>query len=246
MVAGYISDYKLTYDEDIIGEMDEKQKHLTVNDFKNNKGYVDDGGFIYIFREKPDKNEIIPWFTVVVSESGKPCLKFSQKRTPETRNGFRIEHVVDLSVKKIVDSTDPEEILYDEDLKNTLLAAGSQFVPEIKDIDDFLKKLVKTVILNKGCDLHNYRKSFGNNYQLSNYIQALDGTTKTGPLVFSNWMELLGCDFEITIHNNGTDTRYPLPYDIHYDSKKNEIHVMDGKEDENGKKKMPKSAKQFN
>ena len=244
MVAGYLSDYKLTYLEDSEG--------LTVKDLEENKGYVDDSGAVHIFRENPGKLEKVPWFTVVMNSDGKPVYKYNPKRTPEMEKAFRLENVRDWSVVKIMEETDPNMKLFDEDTRNALLSTGSQFVPVIKDFDDFLKKLIKTTLIQKDCDIHEYRGQFANGYQLSNLIQALNGTTKTGPLVFASVMDVLGCEFEIIVRDNKKDRRHPLDKEIHYDSRRNTISICESKEkggsnnNANVETKMPRSAKQFN
>lgn len=248
MVAGWLSDYKLTYDEDILGELSAGKKTLTVNDFKENRGYVDEDGNIYIFREHPKQNELIPWFTIEMNPDGKPKLVFNQRRSEETRKMFRIERVGDLSAKAIVDKTTEGEVEYDPEVLNDIMRATSTFIPEIKDTDDFLKKLIKTAILEKNVNIHKYKKRMEKTYTLSNLIQALSNSTKISPFVFETWMEILGCDFEIRLIDNGDDRQDPMPHAIKYKSITGEI-IIEG-EGESGDDKeevhMSRSARQFN
>lgn len=247
MVAGWLSDYKLTYDEDILGELGRDKKTLTVNDFKENRGYVDEEGNIYIFREHPNPNELIPWFTIEVDTNGKPKLVFNQRRSEETRKMFRIERVGNLTVKSIIDKTTEGEVEYDAEVLNDIMRATSTFIPEIKDGDDFLKKIIKTSILEKNVNVHKYKKCMEKSYQLSNLIQALSNKTKISPFVFETWMEILGCDFEIKVMDNGSDRQDPLPYTVRYKSMTGEI-IVDREGEENAKEKVhvSRSARQFN
>ena len=129
MVAGWLSDYKLTYDTDIVAEVtDSEKKQLTVNDFEENRGYVDDDGYVYIFREHPKNNELIPWFTVIMGDDGNPELKFNVRRSEETRKAFRIERVGDLSIKKIIEDTTPGEIQYDPEIPRYMHPCVHDFV----------------------------------------------------------------------------------------------------------------------
>lgn len=245
MVAGYLDDYKLTYDADILGELEAGEKTLTVADFEENRGYVDESGYVHIFREHPSDSELIPWFTVIMGDDGKPKLKFNKRRSEETRAAFRIERVGDLSIKNIIDTTTDGEVEYDPEVLNDIMRATSTFIPDIKDNDDFLKKLIKTIIIEKGVNVHKYKKKMQHSYELSNMLQGLSGTTKISPFVFAMWMELLGCDFEIKIVDNRTDSQDPLKDPVVYKSKTNEIRIM-GKEQHDENISMPRSARQYN
>lgn len=248
MVAGWLSDYKLTYDEDILGELSADKKTLTVNDFKENRGYVDEDGNIYIFRDKPNPNELIPWFTIEMNADGKPKLVFNKRRSEETRKMFRIERVGNLSVKAIIDSTTDGEVEYDPEVLNDIMRATSTFIPEIKDRDDFLKKLIKTAILEKNVNVHKYKKRMEKSYQLSNLIQGLSNGTKTSPFVFETWMEILGCEFEIHLKDSGDDKQDPMPREVVYKSSTGEIIVKGEGDivDDYKKVHMSRSARQFN
>lgn len=248
MVAGWLSDYKLTYDDDILGELSADKKTLTVNDFKENCGYVDEDGNIYIFREHPNPNELIPWFTIEMNADGKPKLVFNQRRSEETRKMFRIERVGNLDIKAIIDKTTDGEVEYDPEVLNDIMRATSTFIPEIKDSDDFLKKLIKTAILEKDVNVHKYKKRMEKTYQLSNLIQALSNSTKTSPFVFETWMEILGCEFEIRLKDSGEDKQDPMHHDIVYESVTGEIIVKGEGETDSDKEKvhMSRSARQFN
>lgn len=250
MVAGWLSDYKLTYD-DTTGKLDENGNQiLTVNDFKENRGYVDEDGYIYIFREYPNQNELIPWFTVVMKDDGTPKLEFNKRRSEETKKAFRIEMIGNLSVKNIIDTTTEGEVEYDPEVLNDMARATSTFIPEIKDTDDFLKKLIKTAILEKNVNVHKYKKQVLKTYILSNLIQILSNTTRTSPFAFEQWMEILSCDFEIIVHDNGTDKQDPLPHDVIYKSSTGEVIIKEGnsgKEEKSNEKEtcMARSARQY-
>lgn len=239
MVAGWLSDYKLTYDKTEDGI-------LTVNDFKENKGYVDEEGYVHIFREIPNSHETIPWFTIVMDDDGKPTLSFNRRRTEETCNAFRIERVGNMSLEHMVKDTKEGEVEYDPDVLNDIQRATSTFVPDIKHTDDFLKKLIKTVILEKGVNVHKYKKQMEKTYQLSNLIQGLTNGTKTSPIVFETWMEILNSDFEIHIKDAGVDKQDPLPREVIYKSCTGEISIKGGDEDEETSSHMPRSARQYN
>lgn len=244
MVAGYLSDYLLTY-EDL-----SKEKKLTVNDFKENKGYVDDTGYIHIFRENPNRAEGIPWFTVVMSADGTPKLKFTTYRNPIMKEAFHISRMGDLSLEPMAIKIANSDVNYSKSIVEEFTNAGAIYVPKIQHEDDFLKKLIKTAILVKDVDIHKYRPRFSNAYQLSNLKQALDSKTKVSPYAFIQWMDLMDLDFKVIITDNGKDRDNPLNSPVEYDSKKNQItfaRVLVGgkKVDEKERPKVARSARQF-
>ena len=230
MVAGYIKDYKPLYGEDPDGG-------LTMSDFKENKGYVDDNGFVHIFRENPDPKEIIPWFTVQMSpNTGKPFITFNKRKNQNISSAFRIEHVGDLSISSIIKNTTDGPVQYSADVANDIARATSTFIPEINENDDFLKKLVKQIILEKGVNIHKYKQKLPKSSNLPNLQQALRGSTKMSPRFFITWMELLQCDFTVTIRDSGLDREDPLRKSITFDSEDGRIRYDDGSEVIGGEK----------
>lgn len=242
MVAGYISDYKLTYDEDLIGELG-GEKTKTVADFEENKGYVDDNGQVHIFMQNPKKGEILPWFTVVLNDDGKPLLKYNTYKTEEIVKAFNISRIKDLSIANIAKESENVEELHDKEMIDRLLSATSVYVPKVKDSDDFLKKIVKTVIIEKGVDVHRFGGEMEKSYQLTNLITGLNNDSKMNPWAFLLWMELNRCKFKVTVTDTGSDKQTPLKYPITYDSSTGRIIVEKGGDEEN--EKVARSAKQF-
>lgn len=219
MVAGYISDH---------------EKDM---DFEDRTGYVDDKGKVHIFLVKP-KDSTIPWFTIKNGE-----LKFNND-SDYISSKFTVENVENMSIVKISEESEGIDNLYDEDMKTDMMSSSSKYIPEIKDGDDFLKKLIKMIIIEKDTDVHRYKAIAETPYKISNYIQALQNTTKMNPNVFIDWAGYLGFDFKIIIEDNGADPKYPLKDKIIYNSATNKVTIKGDKKDEEGKK-YAVSAKQF-
>lgn len=222
IVDGYIEDYSLNAKEE--------KSYL---DMIDNKGYVDENGLIWIYKkEEPERKSVfgyIPWFTVK-EEDGKNVYQFSKRNLKDVDERFRIENVGDFSFKKIADTIKEDEKLYNEKILNDINSSTSVFHPEIKEEDDFLKKLLKTIILLKDVNIAKYVSKVPEKYILSNMKQGLVNKSKTSAINFLNWSELLGIKFHVIIEDDGTDTD-PLKEVLHYDNKTDTIKSYKSMED---------------
>lgn len=244
MVAGWLSDYELTFDADILNEVGAKDKNKkTVDDFKENRGYVDDDGYIHIFRKEPNPKEKIPWFSITVGDDGKPRLVFNPNRNKLIEEAFHLNRVADLSIKHILESTKPGPAEYDEQVIADIMRSTSNYIPEIKEEDDFLKRLIKTIILEKEVNVHKYKSKMTHSYQLSNLISGLSGKTKTSPFTYENWMDILDVDFQIVVTDQGIDPDNPLPNKVIYDSRTDAVYIG---EVDTSKKEGPRTVKKRN
>lgn len=224
MIAGYIKDYK---PQTILGEvLDEtSESDKKISDFKENRGYVDNDGYVWIYRADPKSSEIIPWFTVTFPDGVTPKLVFNPNRGWE-EEAFHISRVGDLSIKEIISNTDDKPIEYDPEVIASVQRATAFVQPVIKDEDDFLKKLVKQTIISKRVNVKKYAKKVPKPWILHNLIQStIISDTKCSPPPFLQWMELLDCDFKIIITDNGHDKEDPLRKEVMYDSVTDKITV---------------------
>lgn len=233
MIAGYLSDYKPV---DILGEVLDKgedERPNTYADFKENRGYVDKTGHIWIYRATPNEKEGIPWFTITYPDGEIPKLKFNPNRANYDEEAFHINHVGDLSIKEIINNTTDKPVEYDPEVVASVVRATALVHPEIKDEDDFLKKLVKQTILSKHVNVRKYATKVPKTWILHNLIQStIYSDTKCSTKPFLEWMELLDCDFTITIKDNGKDKDDPLRKEIVYDSSTDKL-LIDGEEIQN-------------
>lgn len=213
MLDGYISDFNMSYEEN-----GEKERNLS--SLKNNKGYVDDEGYIWIYWEKePEKSTSIPYFTIEVDGDAQPKFNFSKWNTPETRRAFNIDNVGDCSLDYIKNHSTKDDVTHNDEAVIDVYSSTNAYLPEINDTDDFLKKVVKTAIIEKKVNLNKYKNIYGTKkYTLTNMRQALAGKTKMSPTVFLMWAEILGFDFEVNIVDNGKDKGDNFTGIIHYDS----------------------------
>lgn len=221
MIDGYIEDYSL----------DENESPCFL-DLLDNKGYVDEDGKIWIYKEiEPDNSSmfgIIPWFTVIENDE-KRKYKFSKRKLKDVDDAFDVKNIGDLSFKNISKNIKEDDKLYDEDVLNDLNASTTIFKPEIKDTDDFLKKLIKEIIIRKAVNIAKYLPKVPKKYILSNWKQSLSNDSKTSAINFINWSELMGIDFHVIAYDNGTDTD-KLKEVLHYDNRTDTIKVLSKQE----------------
>lgn len=205
----YISTNKRTVS--IVGCLIKDDPHP--KDYINMKGYVDEDGSIWIYSDNEPKNKnAYPYFWI---KDG----KIVRSNPPEIiRKAFTTENMKDLSLLTIIDTTDPNEQLYDEQEIADMNSSASFYVPIINKEDDFLKKVVKNTIIQKGIDINRLKGKTGHKYILPNMKAALQNKTKMSTFYFCYWMDLLGCDFEVTVSDNGTDNKDPLKNPIIYKS----------------------------
>lgn len=184
------------------------------------KGYVDeyDQVWIYSASGKPKNPNEYPYFWIGDNNS----LEFSD---PDelTLSMFKLEKAADLSIGVIVNNTDENEVLYNEQAINDMNKGAAVYVPEIHEDDDFLKKLIKTAIIEKGIDISRLKYKMNEKYVLPNMKAALENKTKMSVQYFMIWCELMGLDYTVTIEDNGRDRIDPLKSPLSYVSRKDEV-----------------------
>lgn len=212
----------LTYGEKVFSI--EGYVEENTDEYIPNKGYIDkEKEIVLIFSKNENKMKFgpnVPYFWI---EDGK--VQHSDL-TEKMYDVFSVQNIKDLNLDVIEEVTDINDELYDEELIISINNSTSVFKPEIKDSDDFLKKLVKQVILDKGIDIKMLDSKLGKKNGLNNLKSALLGTTKMSTTNFIIWAELLGIEWTIMISNNGTDKVYPLKEDLLYMSSNDRIVKM--------------------
>lgn len=202
----------------IIGYVNTKAD-CSPEDFQDEKGYVDENGYVWIYcaNGKPKNSNVYPYFWLV---DGRP--QFSEP-DGDTRNTYSIDNLMDMSLVNIINTTKPNEVLFDEEEINNIISSASFYIPEIKEDDDYLKKLVKYTIIKKNIDINRLKNKTDEKYMLPNMKAALNSSTKTSVIYFALWMDLLGCSFDITITDSGEDKQDPLKNPIVYESATDKI-----------------------
>ena len=199
-VVGYITDTNFNYED--------------------GKGYLDDDGYVWIFCKngKPKNSDEYPYFWIEDEN-----IMYSIPDN-DIRDKFNIDNMIDISLVNIIEKTKPNEVLYDEQEIQDMNSAASFYVPIINDSDDFLKKIVKNTIITKGIDINRLKGKTDQKYVLPNMKAALENKTKMSVIYFCCWMELLGCDFQIDIIDNGLDSTNKLKTDLIYTSNTDKVY----------------------
>lgn len=199
-VVGYITDTNFNYED--------------------GKGYLDDDGYVWIFCKngKPKNSDEYPYFWIEDEN-----IMYSIP-DDDIRDKFNIDNMIDISLVNIIEKTKPNEVLYDEQEIQDMNSAASFYVPIINDSDDFLKKIVKNTIITKGIDINRLKGKTDQKYVLPNMKAALENKTKMSVIYFCCWMELLGCDFQIDIIDNGLNSTNKLKTDLIYTSNTDKVY----------------------
>lgn len=179
--------------------------------FRDGKGYISDDRIWIFSRKKPNTSEY-PYFWY---EDGE--IRFGKVRD-SIKDDFTVDKLVSLDLMDTVYKLDPNEPLYDEQMLNDINASTSMFIPEIRENDDCLKKLIKMSIINKKINVNGLKSKLAHSYSLSNLKTALMNNTKMSIPNFIVWCDLLELKFDIIVDNTGLDDQFPLPKMIHYSS----------------------------
>lgn len=211
----------------VVGMVDKANEEKEKGVFQDGKGYIDEDQQIWIYcgGGKPKNANEYPYFWL--NEDG--IKEFSEPQEI-IKKAYSTENMIDMDLVNIVELTEENEELFDEEEINDMNAAAAFYVPIINDSDDFLKKIVKMTIIKKGIDINRLKGKTEEKYILPNMKAALQNKTKMSVIYFCCWMELLGCTFDITILDDGTDSADPLKNPLVYQSNRNAISELVGGE----------------
>lgn len=174
------------------------------------------GDYVYIYRGKM-KNKESKLSPGIYKQGDKYVFV---KPTGKDKDKYSVDNINELSRESIFDiiESHKEEFVQPEDVE--VINNNSEiYTPTIKESDDFLKFVVKELIIRKHINLRNYKGRFSNEYALNNMKSGLNKSTKMTVPNFTKWMEILGADWELRVWDNGTDNVNPLENEIVVSSK---------------------------
>lgn len=196
---------------------------LFFDDKKLKKGYgYISGNYVFIYRGRltkyKNKKELDMGIYLDDSKTPEEYM-FVQPKTKEECSKYNIDNVIELNLEKIFYDiqSHKDEFIDPEDIE--IINNNSEiYIPTIKEDDDFLKYIVKKVIMMKKINLKNYKGRFSNPYALNNLKSGLKSNTKMSVPNFKLWEEILGFKWEMKIFDAGEDKTNPLPEDFNLKS----------------------------
>ena len=97
------------------------------------------------------------------------------------------------------------------DNKKKLMNTGEYYIPELKENDDALTRIMKLMIIHVGVILNNHRGKFDKEYSLDNMRSAINCATVNMTITkFLAWCDLLNLEWEFRLEDNGNDFKNPL------------------------------------
>lgn len=142
---------------------------------------------------------------------------FTEPSDDEIETLYDVSHIVSLDTEMIMHHIEEHSENYG--VSEVIINNNSDiYKPSITEDDDFLKYIVKQIILSKKINLRDYKSKFPNEYALNNMKSGLNRKTKMTVPNFKSWCEILGVDWEMTVFDNGTDKTNPMPKDINIKS----------------------------
>lgn len=206
----------------IVGYIDDFDRYI------DGKAYANRDGNIYIYSSTPldpyDRADKVPRFW-----STPKGLEFIEDGT---KNGlYTLDNTIACTLDEIIDATPEGYVPYDEEMIADMNSSMGVYIPTISEKDDYLKRLVKEVILAKKVDISSYKSRMDKKYRLTNMKSALDGTTKMTVTVFLMWADLLNFKFEIKVTDAGP-SMLPIGGVMKYNSVTDEITLEKEEEDD--------------
>lgn len=184
----------------------EVETYIETDKLKKGTGYII-GDYVYIYQGRYNENK-----PLIPGSIYKKSLEYILvDHTDRTKEIYHISKVNNLNTQNILSllESDRENFIQMEDVE-IINNNAEVFVPMIKEDDDFLKYIVKKMIINKKINLRNYKDKFPNEYALNNMKSGLSKSTKMTVTNFSKWCEVLGCSWKIEVKDDNTDPINPM------------------------------------
>lgn len=171
-------------------------KHMGYYD--RNKVATGEDYMVYIYRGKLKKTDIkIPGSIYKVNNHYVWVEHEEDKRD-----------IYDIRNAKSIDTDDIVAALNSSDVKVKDIPIeisdsidGEVFAPKIRDSDDILKRIIKTVLQNMKLNIKSLRPKFSNDYDLNNLKSQLVKEGAMSSKYFVRWCEILDIQIETIIRN---------------------------------------------
>lgn len=193
------------YNIELLGELSDDMK------FNEETAYIDNNVF-YVFKGVPKSSEFDKLKPgIYQNKEGSPKYFIVEPVTEEELAEYSVtDHVASLIPTSIIDTANTKE-----DLLIAIPESTKVFQPVLLDTDDILKRVLKTVLLQKNVDLDRYKDRFRNKNELFNLKQVIRGKNKVSILIFDRGCEALNVKYTITVEEKSDDdivgTKLPEP-----------------------------------
>lgn len=158
----------------------------------------------------------------------KATYLFVKSYIESEKEAFQFEHLAPADLQSIGNEIDPDEELYDAETICNINAATSSYVPEVTKEDDFLKKIVKFLLIITKTDINKFKALKPEKYWLTNFKTALKGTTKMSTTNFRVWSELIGANFAIIAYPDKKAVKNGTKFTpLIYSSENDEVYIME-------------------
>ena len=180
-------------------------------DFEDGKGYVNIAtNQVWIFKSKKPTKDVNKYPYMWVSTDG--ITQFSHYLDTGI---FNADNIVSVDTSEIIEATlnsQNSSPAFDDSIINDLNSGSEEFHPMLYDKDDFLKKLIKTVLNTVSISLNKYKSRVKQKYMISNMKSALMTKTKMSTQYFNAWVEMLGLKMTVIIEStDDADDKIPEP-----------------------------------
>lgn len=210
----------VTFHKNVRLEIMDNFENVPKEELEIGKGYVYDG-CVWRYTDKP-----------LEFATNYPSISFSDRGeivTQTDANGkiLTIETVLTDRLDMVSKQTTEDMDFRKENDVVPHASSTAVYIPEIKETDDFLKKLIKMVFLIKKVATTKYRKKLSKAYAFSNLFQGLNNDTKISTTVWQTWIEILGIDAVIILKDSGSDNEDPINKYIVYKSRNDSTTLVD-------------------
>ena len=211
-------------------------------DFEDGKGYVDSNtNNIWIFKSKKPKKDENKYPYMWITDDG--VTHFSHY--PIDNGIFHADKLISVNTNEIIENVvnnDNTSPVFDDNIINDLNAGSEEFHPVLYDKDDFLKKLIKTVLNTVSISLNKYKSKVRQKYMISNMKSALMTKTKMSTQYFNAWVEMLGLKMTVIIESND-DAEDKIPEPLVYLSERDNVFKLSELDNADKLKKIIKNNK---
>lgn len=196
----------------VLGYFNSKDKDNQDTEFVDGKGYIDSyDNQVWIYKKnKPDNVKTM--YPIFWKEND--TIKKS-KFDLEYKKYFDPSKIISRSVTDIINTAkENPNTDYDKMFIDGLNAQSEKFHPVMYAIDDFLKKITKTVLNTLDISMAKLKPKLppGQPHRLSNMQSGLTKSTKMSVPYYNSWAELLQYETLIIVYSKDTaDDKLPEP-----------------------------------